>query len=173
MFCKMIFLLRVEQNYYFSNNLKEHDNRATAGVAADSTFQFAILPVAKLLIERLGKDAVRFYYPGYELSFSDTEPRNQKEVAETSNILYKSGLITKNEARLSCGWSSLGPSGELFFGNPALASEKNNVEKVNSQQSQAISTSTEEKHLAQNKTKIRDKKKLCKAVQLFIPFEKL
>src|SRR6478672_13729065 len=120
MFCKMIFLLRVEQNYYFSNNLKEHDNRATAGVAADSTFQFAILPVAKLLIERLGKDAVRFYYPGYELSFSDTEPRNQKEEAETSNILYKSGLITKNEARLSCGWSSLGPSGELFIGDHAL-----------------------------------------------------
>jgi hypothetical protein len=92
-----------------------HDNRATAGVAADAVFQEAISPVASLISEALTYDVIDFYYEGYSHVYANTEPRNEKEEAERAGKLYKDYfLATRNEARQMAGLESIGPAGDFF-----------------------------------------------------------
>ena len=83
--------------------LTDHDNRATAGVAADSSFQDAILPMAQTYVQHLDLKVVNFYLPGYHVELADTEPRKESEEAQTATTLYEKGLITKNEGRARVG----------------------------------------------------------------------
>lgn len=101
-------------------NIPEPDNRATADVAADATFNFAILPMAKCIFERFQRDVVRFFFPGFQIRLADTQPRDQLKEAQTSEIMFQSGLATQNEARLDAGKTSLGPTGDVFVDGRTL-----------------------------------------------------
>lgn len=81
-------------------NLSEPDNRATAGVAAELSFQRGILPVAELVMETLQDKVVDFYFPGYQLEFVDTEPRSEADEANVASMLFEKNIITLNEARV-------------------------------------------------------------------------
>jgi hypothetical protein len=81
-------------------NLTESDNRATAGVAAELSFQRGILPVAELVMETLQDKVVDFYFPGYQLEFVDTEPRSEADEANVASMLFEKNIITLNEARV-------------------------------------------------------------------------
>jgi len=105
-------------------NITEHDNRATGEIAADTTFQFAVLPMGLTIFEGLNLGAVDFYSPGYVLQLSDTQPRDQLKEAQTSETLFESGIITQNEARLDVGKTSLGPQGDVFADGRRLGEEK-------------------------------------------------
>lgn len=108
-------------------NRTEHDNRATSEVAADTTFQFAILPMAKTILERIQKDVVNLYYPGYVLRMSDTQPRDQLKEAQTAGFLYDRNIITKNEVRLDTGKEPLGPDGDFFLDGSRFGGESEDV----------------------------------------------
>lgn len=96
-------------------NITSDDSYATADVSAQSSFQFAVLPLANCWFERLNKDIVDFFFPGYRVEPGDTEPRNQKDEAETAKSLYKdSVIISLNEARLRTGYESLGEAGDTL-----------------------------------------------------------
>ena len=95
-------------------NITDHDNRATSGAAADSSFQDAILPMAKLIIGSFENELVDFYYPGYIMKLTDTEPRTEKEEAESAVELFKNNIITQNEARQRIGDETV-PEGDKFF----------------------------------------------------------
>ena len=98
-------------------NVVESDNRATAGVAADSTWQDAILPVARVIIEAINREVVDFFYPGFRLELSDKEPRGEAEEAKTALELYQGGGITLNEMRRRIGADPLGKEGDAFLGS--------------------------------------------------------
>lgn len=100
-------------------NITEHDNRATADVAADTTFQFAILPLAEAFFSKLQREVVDFYAPGYTVKLADTQPRDQMAEAQTADILYKGGIIRLNEARTDVGKEPIGPEGEKFINGDA------------------------------------------------------
>ncbi len=92
-----------------------HDNRATAGVAADAVFQEAISPISGLVSEALTYDVIDFYYEGFSHSYEDTEPRNEDAEADRAGKLYKEYLLaTRNEARAMAGLESIGPAGDYF-----------------------------------------------------------
>lgn len=95
-------------------NITADDSYATADVSASSTFQFAVLPMAKCWFERINKDVVNFFVPGYKVEPSDMEPRNEKDEAETAGTLKKDGIITLNEARLRTGYKEIGQKGDVF-----------------------------------------------------------
>jgi len=95
-------------------NITEHDNRATSGAAADSSFQDAVLPMALTVISHLEMEVVDFYYPGYVMKLTDTEPRTEKEEADNAVQLFINGIITQNEARQRVGDETV-PDGDKFF----------------------------------------------------------
>ena len=84
-------------------NLKEPDNKATAGVAADASFQKAIWPAHFTIIEAFQTEVIDLYYPGYTIRAIDTEPRNEDGECTTATKLFDSGVITRNEARIRVG----------------------------------------------------------------------
>jgi hypothetical protein len=103
-------------------NITEPDNRATAGVSADASFQKAILPMATTLLDAFQSEIVDLYYPGYRLRFVDSEPRNEAEESETASNLYEKGIITLNEARVRCKQDRiLTPDGDKFKAAPGAA----------------------------------------------------
>lgn len=108
-------------------NEDSHDNRATAGIAADSTFQDAIYPMASTIIKALQRNIVGYYYPGYSLTLADIEPRDQLKEAETAKTLFEAGIITKNEARSSTGRNGIGPAGDKFADGTALGDSGNST----------------------------------------------
>lgn len=95
-------------------NIVEPDNKATANVAADSTFQDAIMPMALVLQEHLQAEVIDLYAPGYELSITDSEKRSEQEEATTATMLYEKNVLTRNEARLRTGEESIGAIGDVF-----------------------------------------------------------
>jgi hypothetical protein len=103
-------------------NITEPDNRATAGISADASFQKAILPMATTLLDAFQSEIVDFYYPGYRLRFIDSEPRNEAEESATASDLYEKGIITLNEARIRCKQDRiLTPEGDKFKAAPGAA----------------------------------------------------
>lgn len=80
--------------------ITEHDNRATAGAAADSGFQDAILPMAQVIMEAQQIYVVDFFFPGYHVEYVDTEPRTQEQETNGAIQLYEKGCITFNEMRV-------------------------------------------------------------------------
>jgi len=81
-------------------NISEHDNRATAGISADRSFQDSIGPLMQKIEALISWEVIEYYYPDFFFRFNDLEKRNEKEEADTATNLFKEGLITKNEARL-------------------------------------------------------------------------
>jgi hypothetical protein len=104
-----------------------HDNRSTFGPAADLSFQHAILPIAKCVVEEhLNQEVIQFYskIDDINLILSDTEPRKESEEAQTAKTLFESQIIDRNEARSRVGadplqeekngfMSELQPQGEV------------------------------------------------------------
>lgn len=95
-------------------NIVEPDNKATANVSADASFQKAILPMSEIVIHSLQTEIVDRYYPGYIVRYIDTEPRSEKDEAETAISLYKEGLATKNESRVRSKLTNIGPEGDTY-----------------------------------------------------------
>ena len=96
-------------------NLEIPDNRATAGVAADASFQDAILPYAQTTEEHLNIDVVDFYEPGFTCKLSDTEPRGEEAEAATAIQIFQGGLSRRNESRARIGLPAIeGEAGEAF-----------------------------------------------------------
>lgn len=91
----------------------DHDNRATAGVAADTVFQDAILPMALCIKENFQLEVIDYYYPGYQISITDTEPRSEEQEASTAAMLFEKGVISRNEARIRAGHDAQ-PSGDVY-----------------------------------------------------------
>jgi hypothetical protein len=88
-------------------NIAEQDNRATAGVAADSSFAYAIKPIAKTIFEALDQEVVKFYAPDFELFVTYAEPRQQADRDAQSREDFTAGIITQDEARESRGYRPL------------------------------------------------------------------
>jgi hypothetical protein len=95
-------------------NILEPDNRATAVVSADMTFQDAVLPTARCIVEHLQVEVVDFYYPGFVLNLADTEPRGGKEEAEIAIMLFSGNIITRNKALQKIGEQAVGPQGDVY-----------------------------------------------------------
>lgn len=81
----------------------ENQTYATAGVAADTSFQEAILPIAQCIIEHFHWEVVDFYEPGCTIKLADTEPRKEIEEAQRADTIYKGNLGTRNETRAMLG----------------------------------------------------------------------
>ncbi len=101
--------------------IKEPDNRATAGVAADASFQDAILPYSLTMQDHWNEEVVGHYEPGFTCELSDTEPRGEEAEAQTSISLFQGGLSSRNESRAKVGLPLIdGEAGSAFFdGKPA------------------------------------------------------
>lgn len=84
-------------------NISEHDNRATAGVSADRSFQDAVLPLMQKVEQIISREVVEYYCPDFVFEFNDLEKRNEADEANTASMLYEKGLLTKNEARMRIG----------------------------------------------------------------------
>lgn len=80
-------------------NITEHDNRATAGVAYDETFDFAIIPMALLIEEAVSEEVVDFFVPGFGFEIDQRRPRTENEIREESREDVKAKIITIDEAR--------------------------------------------------------------------------
>lgn len=102
--------------------ITEHDNRATAGVAADTVFQDAVLPMALCIKEHLELEVIDYYFPGFRLEITDTEPRSQEQEASTATNLFKERVISRNEARIRSGHEAL-PGGDVFVDGTAVPTE--------------------------------------------------
>lgn len=95
-------------------NLTEHDNRATSEASADSSFQEAILPIAKTIIEALSSNLVEYYSDSkYDLEIGEIEPRRGQEEATIAQSLYQANIATKNEMRQRLGLDVL-PDADIF-----------------------------------------------------------
>lgn len=99
-------------------NLTDHDNRATAGVAADSTFIDCILPFALLFEETWNLEILEFYDQFSEFIFEifDKEPRNEMEEGTLACMFWEKGVAKLNETRLRVGLEPLPEGGDIFFG---------------------------------------------------------
>lgn len=104
--------------------ITDHDNRATAGVAADTVFQDAVLPMGLCIREHLELEVIDYYFPGFRLEITDTEPRSQEQEAATATELFKERVISRNEARLRSGHDAL-PGGDVFADGAAVPTEDN------------------------------------------------
>lgn len=102
--------------FYCCFNITEPDNRATAGVAADASFQDAILPYSLTMEEHWNDDVVDYYEPGFICKISDTEPRGEDEEATTAVKIFQGGISNRNESRARVGLPPVeGDAGEAFF----------------------------------------------------------
>lgn len=101
---------------YRDMGLTDHDNRATAGVAADSTFADAILPYARIIESIINKEILDFFPStrGYYFEFTNKEPRNEQAEAQRAALLFNGKIITRDEARAMVGLDAI-DSGELFI----------------------------------------------------------
>lgn len=104
-------------------NLSEPDNRATAGVAAELSFQRGILPIAELVMETLQNKVVDFYFPGYQLEFIDTEPRSEADEANVASMLFEKNIITLNEARVRVKEDDVGLLGNKLANGTEIAQD--------------------------------------------------
>jgi len=96
--------------------ITEHDNRATAGVAADTTFADAILPFARLFEQTINNE-ILYYYEStrdFFFEFTNKEPRNENEEASRAQGLFEKKIITRNEARSLVGFDRI-DGGDVFF----------------------------------------------------------
>ncbi|MBE9157054.1 hypothetical protein IQ265_09480 [Nodosilinea sp. LEGE 06152] len=109
--------------FYCCFDITEPDNRATAGVSADASFQDAILPYAKTIEEHLDGEVVDHYEPGFTCQLSDTEPRGEEAEAQTAINVFQSGISRCNESRAMVGLPPVeGDVGEAFFDNKSSES---------------------------------------------------
>ncbi len=135
-------------------NISSDDSYATADISAQSSFQFAILPMAECWFERLQLDVIKYFFPGYSVQPADTEPRHQLDEAETAKTLYKdAGLITRNEGRLAVGRDSLGEEGDVFSDGTRLnpvepeEPEPTDPDLIESRKKSKLTTATRRKRI--------------------------
>lgn len=102
-------------------NITEPDNKATAGVAADESFQGAILPYGKTLVEHMDQEIVEFYDPDFKAELADTEPRSEEQEANRAVTVFQGGLATRDEGRQMAGLPPIGGDEGAAFadGKPA------------------------------------------------------
>ncbi len=105
-------------------NITDHDNRATANVSANTTFQDAVLPYANLIKEIINTEILGHFEElrGYRFEYNDTEPRNENEEASRVSDLFEKGIYTLNEARRELGKPEFKDGNVLFDGR--LTEEK-------------------------------------------------
>jgi hypothetical protein len=94
-------------------NITDHDNRATAGVAADSTFAYAIKPIAKTIFEALDQEVVKYFAPGFELSVTYSEPRQEADRSTESREDFVAGILTQDEVRALRGYRPIETEKEI------------------------------------------------------------
>lgn len=102
-------------------NISESDNRATAGVAADASFQDAILPYALTLEEHIDIEVVQKYCPGFRTALADTEPRTEAEESKRAIDVFSSGIASRDEAREMAGLPPVGGDEGAAFADGKLA----------------------------------------------------
>lgn len=151
-------------------NITEKDNRATSLVAADATYQDAILPIAQTILESLSLDIVDFYFPGFGLEYTSLEPRSFEKEANVTVDLYKNGVITRNESRDRIGEERLDPEvGNVFSDGKTTSSEngdQENKEEENEDKNQETQKREETKQLNPRETqKNSQSKKEIKSVK--------
>jgi hypothetical protein len=113
-----------------------HDNRATAGAAADSDFQDAVLPMATMISQAFQADVVDHFAEepnSLILSITDTEPRGEEAEANLATQFFVSNIGTLNETRNRAGLEPLGPAGDIFSNGVTLSQLE---EKVNTEETQ-------------------------------------
>lgn len=107
-------------------NITESDNRATAGVAADVSFQDGIEPIAQLINRAIQAGLVGYYFPDWKIKYSNSEKRSEQEEAQRADLLFKGNLITLNEARQAIEMEILDPAiGDKFANGKGLNPEEN------------------------------------------------
>ena len=111
--------------FYCCFNITEPDNRATAGVAADASFQDAILPYSLTMQDHWNEEVVGHYEPGFTCELSDTEPRGEDAEAQTAINIFQSGISNRNESRARVGLPLIeGDVGEAFFDGKSVKDVK-------------------------------------------------
>lgn len=103
----------------FNVEQKSGDNRATATVTADQSFQNAMLPIADTIADALNSEVIDYYAEGYSYKTSDREPRGEKEEIESAEKLFQAGMITRNEARVRVGLDPI-EGGDTFVDGRVL-----------------------------------------------------
>jgi hypothetical protein len=138
-------------------NLTEHDNRATAGASADSSFAEAILPMALTIAEHLDIEIVSYYYPGYTFKLNDTEPRTEDQEATMATTLYEKGVITQNEARRRVKEDAV-PNGDKFMDASTKTGPSDKDQMQNSLDQQKLDQGG--LHMEEKKMQVEDQKLL-------------
>lgn len=152
-------------------NLSEHDNRATAGVAADSAFQDAILPYARTIEEHVDLEVIKKYCPEFRAELADTEPRTEAEETKRGIDVFQGGIAKRDEGRQMAGLPPLGGNEGAAFadGKPADETEAGeHSEDLEPPKEPAVKPKKEEEDLAATNgksAKATTKKRNRKAVK--------
>ena len=107
----------------FNVEQKSGDNRATANVTADQSFQNAMLPLADCIADFLNNEVVDKYREGFEYYLSDREPRGEAAEIEASTKLFTDGLSTRNESRMKVGLGVI-EGGDKFIDGTGIDGEE-------------------------------------------------
>lgn len=112
-------------------NLTDHDNRATSEASADSSFQKAILPIARTVMEHFNNEVVAFFTEHrFEITLGELETRKQDVEAKISETIYKAGFATKNEARKRFGLSEI-EGGDIFYQEEQAVDQESDPQSTN------------------------------------------
>jgi hypothetical protein len=120
-------------------NITESDNRATAGVAADVSYQDGIEPIANLINRSLNIELLNRYFPEWEISYSNSEKRSEQEEAARADQLYRGNIITLNEARIAIEQPALDPAIGDKLQNGTSINPQDNMEQEGMDGSQSFS----------------------------------
>jgi Phage portal protein len=89
--------------------LERDVNRSTATTMYDEAFRTAVVPVARLVAERLTRDVIskRLGWSDLQFVFTDLDAPNELEQAQIQQILLSCGVLTVNEVRRMKGLPAL------------------------------------------------------------------
>lgn len=107
----------------FNVEQKSGDNRATANVTADQSFQNAMLPLADCIADFINNEVVNYYCKDFEYYLSDREPRGEAAEQEAAGKLFNDGLSTRNESRIKVGLEII-EGGDKFVDGTTIDGEK-------------------------------------------------
>ena len=107
----------------FNVEQKSGDNRATAIVTADQSFQNAMLPMADCIANSLDNEVVDYYEDGFGFYLGDREPRGEQQEIESAGKLYQDNLATRNEGRMRIGLERI-EGGDKFIDGTGIDGEQ-------------------------------------------------
>ncbi|MBD2261084.1 hypothetical protein [Pseudanabaena sp. FACHB-2040] len=84
--------------------------------------------MADILFEYLQHEVIEFFAPGFSISQGSSQARDPLKDAQVVEILFKSGLISRNEGRLDIGKEPIGPGRNVFVDNTYIDNELNERE---------------------------------------------